>query len=85
MPGFWEAEGRVLQVFAQGHPLLGNGPLWKEVGGRGRRGAWCGQSRARVWQKRLACAFSPDKMERGWGVERELAREKAAAPHLMYF
>lgn len=33
----------------------------------------------------LACAFSPDKMERGWGAERELAREKAAAPHLMYF
>lgn len=32
-----------------------------------------------------SCAFSPDKMERGWGgAERELAREKAAAP-LMYF
>lgn len=83
MAGFWKGEGRVHQVFARGPRLPGNGLLWKRSPERGwevcvdKAGQECGSS--------SSLCFLARQNGKGWRVERELAREKAASPHLMYF
>lgn len=86
MPGSWKGEGSVLPVFAEGPPAVpGNGLSWN-MSPESVVEAWgsWGQSRARVWQRLGPVLSRLTNWERGWGLERELSREKAA-PHLMYF
>lgn len=86
MSSFWKEEGRVLQVYllrdlhAWGMGCSERGPPERGCGWR-LRTKLCKSVAAA-----LACAFSPDKMEKTWGGEGgKRTSEKAAAPHLMYF